>query len=195
LLPTVNKALKIQNTALKIFAVFAAALIDIATLPIRILATPIELVNRVGLNTHKLREEFKIGSDVEHVKVFISMVKKVPNPQNKQHTLFNANVGVNINLKRCYSYKNEDASYRDYTRKNKWQHHGEKPNISTIDTALKFMKLKANSTEDEIKKAYKRLALALHPDKDISKEEEFKKLNAYYHLLLDPTTKVPAAYQ
>lgn len=49
-----------------------------------------------------------------------------------------------------------------------------------------------NATEDEIKKAYRKKAMELHPDRhggDKTKEAEFKKLNEAYSVLSDPQKK------
>ena len=58
-----------------------------------------------------------------------------------------------------------------------------------ITDALEIMELKPTCTEDEIKKAYRRLALPLHPDhngnSDISKAV-FQLLNTANELLSDP---------
>jgi molecular chaperone DnaJ len=48
------------------------------------------------------------------------------------------------------------------------------------------------ATADEIKRAYKKKAMELHPDRhggDKGKEAEFKKLNEAYSVLGDPTKK------
>lgn len=46
-----------------------------------------------------------------------------------------------------------------------------------------------NSTIDEIKKAYKKLSLKYHPDKNPDSEEEFKKINEAYSVLGDINKK------
>ena len=51
--------------------------------------------------------------------------------------------------------------------------------------ALKVLNVKPDSSQDEIKAAYRKLALELHPDKNKNKKEdiEFKKITeAYTHL-------------
>lgn len=42
-----------------------------------------------------------------------------------------------------------------------------------------------NASKEEIKKAYRRLALKYHPDKSGGNEERFKEINEAYHVLMD----------
>lgn len=52
--------------------------------------------------------------------------------------------------------------------------------------------VKPNATEDEIKKAYRRLAIKCHPDKnpnDPNAEETFKRIAIAYSTLSDPQTR------
>lgn len=46
--------------------------------------------------------------------------------------------------------------------------------------------LQTGATEDEVKKAYRKLALRLHPDKPTGDAEKFKKIQAAYDILSDP---------
>lgn len=48
------------------------------------------------------------------------------------------------------------------------------------------MHLNRNATQDDIKKAYKQLALLHHPDKKGGDDVEFKKINEAYQILSDP---------
>lgn len=51
--------------------------------------------------------------------------------------------------------------------------------------------VKKNASEDEIKRAYRELALKLHPDRNKSKDatEKFKEINAAYAVLGDPAKR------
>ncbi|GMG27346.1 unnamed protein product [Ambrosiozyma monospora] len=55
----------------------------------------------------------------------------------------------------------------------------------------KVLNVAQTATPDEIKKAYRKLALKYHPDKNQSKdaEEQFKKISESYSVLSDPTKK------
>ncbi len=51
--------------------------------------------------------------------------------------------------------------------------------------AVKILKVETDSSQDEIKAAYRKLALELHPDKkkDLKEDSEFKKITEAYHVL------------
>lgn len=56
----------------------------------------------------------------------------------------------------------------------------------------KILELNREATPDEIKKAYRKLALKYHPDKtkgDKAAEEKFKQINQAYQILSDPAKK------
>ena len=51
-----------------------------------------------------------------------------------------------------------------------------------------ILEINKNATPEEIKKAYRKLALKHHPDKG-GKEEQFKKLAEAYEVLSDPISR------
>lgn len=53
----------------------------------------------------------------------------------------------------------------------------------------KILNINKSATEKDIKKAYRKLALQLHPDKPTGNEEEFKKLSEAYSVLSDKKKK------
>ena len=50
-----------------------------------------------------------------------------------------------------------------------------------------------NATDEEIKKAFRKLALEFHPDRNKSKgaEDKFKEINEAYQVLSDPEKENP----
>jgi curved DNA-binding protein CbpA len=53
----------------------------------------------------------------------------------------------------------------------------------------KILGVSENATQDEIKQAYKKLAMKYHPDRnpgDKQAEEKFKEINEAYSVLSDP---------
>lgn len=55
-----------------------------------------------------------------------------------------------------------------------------------------ILEIEKNASEEEIKKAYRRLSLKWHPDKNRGSkeaEEKFKEINKAYQILSDPNTK------
>jgi len=55
-----------------------------------------------------------------------------------------------------------------------------------IDNPYVILGIEKNASDDEIKKAYKRLALKFHPDKNCQDDSEFKRISSAYQILIDP---------
>ena len=53
-------------------------------------------------------------------------------------------------------------------------------------TYYQILEVEKNASFDNIKKSYRKLSFLYHPDKNPSKEEEFKKINEAYEVLSDP---------
>ena len=52
----------------------------------------------------------------------------------------------------------------------------------------KILEIEKNSSQDQIKKAFRKLSLKHHPDRG-GNEEEFKKINRAFQILGDPMKK------
>jgi len=66
-----------------------------------------------------------------------------------------------------------------------------KPNSGNNKRLYGVLELEPTATEDEIKSAYRKMALKYHPDKnpDGSTEEKFKDIGYAYNILSDPQKK------
>ncbi len=58
-----------------------------------------------------------------------------------------------------------------------------------MDDHYSTLGISETATQDEIKRAYRKLAMELHPDKNPDTEEQFKNINAAYTELGDPQTR------
>jgi DnaJ-class molecular chaperone len=63
--------------------------------------------------------------------------------------------------------------------------------MKSIKDFYSLLQIKKNASDEEIKKAYRRLALQYHPDQNQSDEaeEKFKAINEAYSVLSDPAVK------
>ena len=61
------------------------------------------------------------------------------------------------------------------------------------DNLYKILQINSNSSQEDIKKAYRKLAMKWHPDKNINNkinaEKKFKEINKAYDILSDPQKK------
>ncbi|KAK5584913.1 hypothetical protein RB653_006531 [Dictyostelium firmibasis] len=62
-------------------------------------------------------------------------------------------------------------------------------NSQKLPDLYEFLGVAPESTDDQIKKAYRKLAMKYHPDKNPGSDEKFKELNAVYEILSDPQKK------
>ncbi|KAM9979968.1 hypothetical protein ACTFIZ_006232 [Dictyostelium cf. discoideum] len=62
-------------------------------------------------------------------------------------------------------------------------------NNQKLPDLYEFLGVSPESTDDQIKKAYRKLAMKYHPDKNPGSDEKFKELNAVYEILSDPQKK------
>ena len=53
-----------------------------------------------------------------------------------------------------------------------------------------ILELPENAPLEDVKKAYKRLALKYHPDKNPGTEEKFKQISEAYQAIIEPQTQV-----
>lgn len=56
-------------------------------------------------------------------------------------------------------------------------------------TNYETLGIKVNATSQDIKLAYRKLAVEFHPDKSTGNEEKFKEINEAYRILADPSKK------
>ncbi|KAM9963892.1 hypothetical protein ACTFIW_005533 [Dictyostelium discoideum] len=62
-------------------------------------------------------------------------------------------------------------------------------NNQKLPDLYEFLGVTPESTDDQIKRAYRKLAMKYHPDKNPGSDEKFKELNAVYEILSDPQKK------
>ncbi len=61
--------------------------------------------------------------------------------------------------------------------------------MATARDYYQILGIPRNSSKEDIKKAYRRLAIKYHPDKSGGNEEKFKEINEAYHILIDDTKR------
>lgn len=59
----------------------------------------------------------------------------------------------------------------------------------TTDNPYVILGIDKNASDDEIKKAYKKMALKFHPDKNCQDDSEFKRISSAYQILIDPSKR------
>ncbi len=69
-----------------------------------------------------------------------------------------------------------------------WIHFNFILGVTVMTNHYQILNIEQNATEEEIKKAYRKLALKLHPDKG-GDPEEFKKIRTAYDILLNAQTR------
>ena len=74
-----------------------------------------------------------------------------------------------------YSYQRQHATNSKSEQKQEYNYHSKPSPSRVLDNAYKILELTSSASNEEIKKAYRRLAKIHHPDRSIHLGEKFQK--------------------
>ena len=94
---------------------------------------------------------------------------------------------MQINQTFCKTEKLHQINSKQLTNKESFSHFKANKVVTMVKNYYKILGVNRTSSEDDIKKAYRKLALKFHPDKnkESDAEEKFKEIAEAYDVLTD----------